>query len=176
MSNGNEQIRPTTGDPAIENVVPESSLAQGRSTFIAHEDVNAATQEEKSRVFERVEQVMETLRKGESTRFQASTNIINELGQWSGVTDKEREKALNSYLTEINSENVTTAAIEGRSTTRETSPPVESSHLARTISKRTRDEVEDLIERVSRGPHRASIERRARRRGWRAPCHQTKSS
>ena len=46
---------------------------------------------------------MEIFRKGECSRFQASSHVANELGKWAGASEKEKGKAFDSYLTNINS-------------------------------------------------------------------------
>jgi hypothetical protein len=75
-----------------------------------------------------LEQEMEVFRKGEYSRFHASSRVANELEKWEGASDKDKGKAYDSYLTEINS----FAAIqdENRSTTREASPPLGTTHIS----------------------------------------------
>ena len=101
---------------------------------------------------------METFRKGEYSRFQALSHVANELGKWAGVSDKERGKAFDSYLAEINS----FAAVqnEERSETRGASPPVGASFSAgqQSNGKWIREEVEDLLDQVSRGELDEEIE------------------
>jgi hypothetical protein len=108
------------------------------------------TQEAKERVFEGVERQMEAFRKGECSRFQASSCVTKELEGWEVASDKEKGKAFDSYLAEINSH----LAIqdEARSATRETSSPLGATRLAggQTNRKRIREEVEELLEQVSR--------------------------
>ena len=90
---------------------------------------NATIWEEKERIFERVEQEMEIFRREEYSRFQASSRVANELGKWEGGSDKEKGKALDSYLVEINS--FTASQDEEQSTMRGTSLPVGTSLTAR---------------------------------------------
>ena len=123
----------------------------GEPTQAVAATVGPTAQEAKERVIERVEREMEIFRKGECSRFQASTRVANELEKWEGASEKERGKALDSFLAEINS----FAAIqdEDQSATRGTSPPCREvvipgpSHAR----KRIREEVDDLLDRVSQG-------------------------
>jgi hypothetical protein len=147
MSHGETQAEPSTSNPLIEAI--GSGNREGASQTVVPDD-DPTAQEERTRVFERIELIMETFRKGESSRFKASTHVLKELDQWGGVTDKEKGKAYDSYLAEINS----SLAIqdEERSATRETSPPTGASLTTRRGgSKRVRDEVEELLDQVSRG-------------------------
>jgi hypothetical protein len=88
--------------------------------------------------------------RGEYSRFQASSRVANELGKWAGASDKEKGKAFDSYLAEINSR--VAAQDDERSITRGTSPPPGSTLPAeqRSTSKRIRDKVEELLDQVSR--------------------------
>jgi hypothetical protein len=109
-----------------------------------------ATQEAKTRVFEGVERQMEAFRKGECSRFQASTRVAKELEGWEGASDKEKGKAYDSYLAEINS--IIAIQDEDRSATKGTSPSLGTTHLTggQKVDKRVRDEVEELLDQVSR--------------------------
>jgi hypothetical protein len=60
---------------------------------------------------------MENFRCGQTTRFQALTNVVDELDKWSGATDDEREHALNSYLPELKANFVDTNGNGNGSTT-----------------------------------------------------------
>ena len=152
MIHGDESIEPLitldendTG-PWVEDERPEST-----STVSAVND--AAAREEKKRVFERVEHKMDIFRRGEYSRFQASTRVANELDKWEGASDKEKGKSLDSYLAEINS--LVAVQDEQQSATRETSDPAGTPHAAQRgpagAGKRLRDEVDELLDQVSRG-------------------------
>ena len=58
-----------------------------------------------------IEREIEFFRRGEYSRFKASSRVANELEKWVGVSDKEREKAFDLYLAEINSFAVVTSPI-----------------------------------------------------------------
>ena len=147
MEHGGQQLDQSATSFEIVNA-PESG---GETSRAAITTVNPATQEAKERVLERIEQEMEVFRKGECTRFHASSRVAKELEGWEGASDKEKGKAFDSYLAEINS----FAAIqdESRSSTRGTPPPVGTSLVARRqpSAKRIREEVEELLDQVSRG-------------------------
>ena len=144
MSNGEGQLDQST---ATFEIINGSERGEGPAAVVNANDDSAA-QEERKRVFERVEREMESFRKGEHTRFQASSRIVSELDKWAGVSDKEKGKAFDSCLAEINS--VLAIQDENRSATRET-PPVEATlhteHQSR--RKRIREEVEELLDQVS---------------------------
>ena len=112
--------------------------------------VNSPTEEEKVRIFERIKREMDIFWKGEYTRFQASTCVANELGKWAGASDKEKGKAFDSYLAEINS--ILAIQDEDQSATRGTSLPSGAPLPSerRPNAKQIRDEVEDLLDQVSR--------------------------
>ena len=110
-------------------------------------DVDTAAQEEKARVFNGVEQIMELFRRGDCTRFQASSLVLNELGTWAGAADEEKEKAFDLYLTEINS----FFAHPDESLTREGSRSLGAPVGSKGRAKRIRDEVEDILEQVLKG-------------------------
>ena len=65
---------------------------------------------------------MEAFRKGECSRFQASLHVTVELGKWAGASEKEKGKAFDTYLAEINS--FVAVQDEDQSAIRGTSPPV----------------------------------------------------
>jgi hypothetical protein len=122
-----------------------------RSSEVVITDDHTAAQEEKARILERVEHEMEIFRKGDCSRFQASSRVAHELGKWAGVSDKEKGKAFDSYLAEINSP----AAVQDdyRSLTRGTPQPLGSTLPAGqqpSTRKRIREEVEELLDQVSR--------------------------
>ena len=123
----------------------------GESSQPAATTVISAAQETKKRIVERVEQEMEIFRKGGCSRFQAATRVANELEKWEGVSDKERGKAYDSYLAEINS--VSSIENESRSVTRGTPQPLEATlPVEQQVSKkRIREEVEELLDQVSQG-------------------------
>jgi len=66
------------------------------------ENLFTYNEEEKDRVFKRIELTMDSFHLRNSSRFQTTSSIIDELDKWSGVSDREWEKALQSYLSEIN--------------------------------------------------------------------------
>ena len=99
MTDGERQLAQSTS--VIENVDEVRNGGGPAGTVDAND--NATVQEEKERIFERVEQEMEIFRREEYSRFQASSQVANELGKWEGGSDKEKGKALDSYLVEINS-------------------------------------------------------------------------
>ena len=145
MTHGEE--RPNQSTSTVENV-GEPSAGEGTAQF-AVEANEPSAREEKERVFKRVEREMEIYRKGEYSRFQASTHVANELGKWIGASDKEKGKAFDSYLAEINS--LVAIQDEERSDTRAASLPASSANAAgqRSNAKRIRDEVEELLDQVS---------------------------
>ena len=147
MEHGGQQFDQSTTSFEIVNP-PENG---GETSQVAITTVNPATQEAKERVLKRIEQGMEIFRKGECTRFQASSRVAKELEGWEGSSDKEKGKAFDSYLAEINS----FAAIqdEARSATRGTPPPLGTSLVSgrQPTAKRIREEVEELLDQVSRG-------------------------
>ena len=147
MTHGEEQ--PTQSTSTLENVnTVRTGEEASQSTNTA---IDSASQEEKERTFERVEREMEIFRKGQYSRFQASSRVANELGKWAGASDQEKGKAFDSYLAEINA--VLAVQDENRSTTRGTSPPPGTTHRTnqRPSGRRIREEVEDLLDQVSRG-------------------------
>ena len=144
MTHGEPSIEPAI--PAIKNTHPR----EGRSTSqaaIANDE--PTSQEEKARVFNGVEQVMELFRKGECTRFQAVSLILNELEMWTGASDKEKGKAFDSYLTEINAFFINQE--ESQSITREISSPPGTTLEPKGKSKRVRDEADEFLDQISRG-------------------------
>ena len=145
MQHGEEQFdQATTSFEIIDE--PRNEGETSRTTV---ETNDTTTREEKERILERIERGMEEFRKGECSRFQASTRVAKELEEWTGVSDKEKGKAFDTYLAEINS----FAAIqnENRSNTREASQPIDSTLPTeqRANGKRIREEVEELLDRVS---------------------------
>ena len=143
MTHGESPANPST--TPVANVEPD--LRGGSSQIITQDELSAA-EEEKKRIFEGVERIMDLFRKGESTRFQTSTQVLSELGKWTGATDQEKAKAYDPYFTEINS--FLAIQDENRSTTME-GTPIGTSLSAGGKSKRVRDEVEELLDQVSRG-------------------------
>jgi hypothetical protein len=140
---------------SIENVNANEPGNGEQSTPTIVTNVNSNTREESQRIIERIEREMDIFRKGECSRFQASSRVANELDKWEGASEKEKGKAFDSYLVEINSY----AAVqdEERSDTRETSPPQAPGASVipgerQANGKRTRElEVEELLDQVSRG-------------------------
>ena len=150
MIHGEKQIDLST--PSAENV---ESGNRGRTPQVTTANDNSTT-DKKEIVFERVERGMELLRKGECSRFRASSLVLNELDKWIGVSDKEKGKDFDSYLAEINSHVVIQDELEDQlaTGTREGSPAL-GTPLGRLGSgqrkKRIREEVEGLLDQVSRG-------------------------
>ena len=140
-------------DPSTSGSHIEVDIARDRSptraTPAAIANVDSATQEEKERVIEGLEGAMDLFRKGECSRFQVSGLIFNELEKWTGATEQEKGKALDSYLTEINS--FITVQDESISLARKNPPPLETTVEPGVPSKRIRDEVEHILDQVSRG-------------------------
>ena len=140
----------THGEPpanqSTSTVADVPSRERGPTPQAATADVDSAGQEEKTRVFNGVEQIMELFRRGDCTRFQASSLVLNELGTWAGAADEEKEKAFSLYLTEINS----FFAHPDESLTREGSRSVEAPNGSKGRAKRIREEVDDILEQVSK--------------------------
>ena len=140
----------------------------GESTGVVVPDVRIqSSAQEKERVFERVEHEMESFRRGELSRFQASSRVTIELDKWAEASDKDKGKALDSYLAEINS--FAAMQDENRSVTRETislRPPDRAGQQP--SRKRIREEVEELLDQVSgeelegEGDEQRPMRRRAR--------------
>ena len=102
MHNGEGHTGPSSSSAENDGDVGGANYqGLGAATEVASTTVNPPLQEEKDRVFAAVERVMDLFRKGERTRFQASTEVIGELDKWRRVSDSE--KTFNSYLSEINS-------------------------------------------------------------------------
>ena len=133
---------------SFENIIgPDNG---GESSQAAVATNNRTASEAKERIFERVEQEMDVFRKGECTRLQVSSRVANELEKWEGASDKDKGKAFDSYLAEINS--FTAIQDENRSNTREASSPLGTSLLPaeqQSARKRIREEVEELLDQVS---------------------------
>jgi hypothetical protein len=114
------------------------------------EDVIPGNQEERDRVFQKVEQAMENFRKGQSTRFKTLTCVMDELDRWTGVSDTDRERALNTYMAEVNSDSAVSNGNRPESGSA-TQPSQSSVPSIGVPQKRLHHEVEDLIERLSQG-------------------------
>ena len=153
MTHGDQRPDQSTTTPEIIGEPRTIHAPAGESSQSANSDDHSSALEEKKRIFVRVEREMEAFRKGEYSRFQASTNVANELGKWEGASDKEKGKAFDLCLAEINS--YIAIQDEQRSNTRGTTPPARSSLPAaggeRPNGKRVRDEVEELLDQVSGG-------------------------
>ena len=154
MTHGDQRPDQSTATPEIIEE-PRASIdaPAGESSQSVNADDHSSAHEERTRIFVRVEREMEAFRKGEYSRFQASTNVANELGKWEGASDKEKGKVFDLCLAEINS--YVAIQDEQRSNTRGTTPPASSS-LPTTggehpNAKRVRDEVEELLDQVSGG-------------------------
>ena len=147
MVHGEQQLNQSTS--SFENILGPDQGGESSQAVVA--TVDLTTSEAKERVIGRVEREMDIFRKGECSRFQAASRVTKELEKWEGASDRDKGKALDSYLNEINS----FAAIqdEDRSNTREASPPLGTSVLAeqQSAKKRIREEVEELLEQVSGG-------------------------
>ena len=147
MVHGEQQLNQSTS--SFENILGPDQGGESSQAVVA--TVDLTTSEAKERVIGRVEREMDIFRKGECSRFQAASRVTKELEKWEGASDRDKGKALDSYLNEINS----FAAIqdEDRSNTREASPPLGMSVLAeqQSAKKRIREEVEELLEQVSGG-------------------------
>lgn len=165
------------GGNSRAQVTPENvfSGASAGSSSTVPENVDPISQTEKDRIFKRVEQAMDCFRKDEISSFRASICVLEELGKWTGVADEDRVRAYNSYLAEINSPAAARTIPEpgenqvATSGTSVTSPTPRASHLSiGSPHKRGRDEVDDLLERVSRGePEEEENECRMVRRKYR---------
>ncbi|KAJ3503737.1 hypothetical protein NLJ89_g8304 [Agrocybe chaxingu] len=107
-------------------------------------DVGDAKSQETTRVRSQLQRVLEQFRGGDLTKFQTTTQIVKELDKWSGASDDERQQALTSYLKELNTEPVRGA---DDSEQLQGDPKV--------AGKRHREEVEDLIEQLSKGGNEA---------------------
>ena len=148
MTHGDEQ---STQSASAHEIVGEPSTREETTRSVDTNDHSTA-REEKERVLERVEREMDAYRKGEYSRFQASTRVADELDNWAGASDKEKAKAFDSYLAEINS--LTAIQDEEQSHTRGTSIPANSAHTTGitgqpSARKRIRDEVKELLDQVS---------------------------
>ena len=99
MTHGDQ--RPVESTSTAETVGETGT--RGKTTKPTETNNNSSTKEERERTLERVEREMEIYRKGQYSRFQASTRVADELGKWAGASDEERGKAYDSYLAEINS-------------------------------------------------------------------------
>jgi hypothetical protein len=147
MIHGEKQIDASSS--TNENVIGSDNQLGGGTSQTVITNVDSTDQQEKKRIFERIEREMEVFRKGEYSRFQASSVILGELGKWGGVTDKEKGKAFDSYLAEINSHfNIQD---EVRSATRETSQPLGAPVPFERPAKRIRNEVGELLDEISKG-------------------------
>jgi hypothetical protein len=142
-------VQPNQPVATAENVAEPNIGGETAQTTVTNDD--PATREEREGVLRRVEREMEIYRKGECSRFQASTRVANELHKWTRASDKEKGKAFDTYLAEINS--LSAIQDEERSVTRGTSVPISSSRPAERPStgKRVREEVDDLLDQISGG-------------------------
>ena len=153
MTHGGTQPDQSTSTLETNTSTEFGTGEPGEPTQTSNTNDNSSTRarEERERILERVEREMDLFRKGEYSRFQASTRVANELHKWAGASEKEKGKAFDSYLAEINS--LTAIQDENRSDTREASLPVASSNPIdkQPTGKRIREEVEGLLDQVSRG-------------------------
>lgn len=102
--------------------------------------------EEKNWVLERIEGTMRSFHQGQATHFQMTSNVIDKLDKWTGISDKETERAFNSYLSEINS--LSSSKVENIISP-EITKPISSTIPSKGSIKRSHREIEDLIERMS---------------------------
>jgi hypothetical protein len=119
MNHGNQSSKSTSA--SIKNVIissqSESTNLPAGSSGTPPEITTTENQEEKVHVFKKVEQAMEDFRGGQNSRFPTLTNVIDELDKWSGASDKDRERTLNTYMAELNSIITITNGNELRSNT-----------------------------------------------------------
>ena len=146
MSHGEGQVIQSTSESTFE-IVNGSEPGNSAEAAVANDNSTAA-QEEKKKIFKRVEREMEAFRKGECTRFHVSSRVAFELDKWVGASEGEKGKAFDSYLAEINSPLV--VQDDERSATRGT-PPVGTIPLveSQTRGKRIREEVNELLDQIS---------------------------
>lgn len=99
MHNGRDGDGPSNSPGSLNENVFGTSV-QGGFTQTAAMDVISNAQEcpgkEKLSLRESG-QAIEFFRRGECTRFQASSRVFRELEGWAGVTDEDRERAFESY-------------------------------------------------------------------------------
>lgn len=86
---GDGELQPEQSTATFEIVEPDNRGGTSPTTIT---DVHSTSQEEKERIFERVEREMDIFRRGKYSRFQASTHVLNGLGKWSGTPTKKRER------------------------------------------------------------------------------------
>lgn len=79
--------------------------------------------------------------------FQASSPVLNKLWTWAGAANKEKEKAFNLYLTEINS----FFAHQDESFMREGPHSLEAPNRSKGWAKKIWEDVEHILEQVSKG-------------------------
>ena len=105
MSHGNQQPRTTVS--SNKNVIttsqPTNTVLPSGSTRTPPLIVSTETQDEKVRVFKRIEQTMEGFQSKQASQFHTISNVIDELNKWTNTTDEDRDRALNTYMAEINS-------------------------------------------------------------------------
>jgi hypothetical protein len=145
MTHGVSSTDPTTAH--IEND-QSGDPSRGSAPPVIVTTDDSAAQEEKARVIEGLEGAMDLFRKGECTRFQTSALILGELEKWSRATDQEKGKAFKSYLAEINS--FIAIQDESMSLARRGSPALGATLESGGRSKRVRDEVDEILDRVSK--------------------------
>jgi len=172
MHNGK---RVSGAESTPENVHGQDTQAGPSNPAV--KDVWTPDLKEKNQVLEGIERVMDRFRQGGITHFQATSNIVDELEKWSRVSDVEREKALNSYLSEINTHPIVEI---GGNLPMWITEPTSATLLSNNRSKRQRGEVDDLIKRLSQGDpeddedERPTAKRRAKEEGM--PWYQVSNS
>ena len=144
MTNGDKQ--PEQSATSLENVDGPSNGERTTSAAVPYD--NSIAREEKEKILERVEREMEAFRKGEYSRFKASSRVANELDKWTGASDKEKGKAFDTYLAEINS--FIAIQDEQRSVTEGTSPSITPNLSNQPPGGKRIREVEELLDQVSR--------------------------
>jgi hypothetical protein len=153
MSHGDQQTRlsPSTK----KNDIPSpfysttASLPSGTSGT-PPEVITSDSQEERVHIFKRVEQTMDSFRKGQSTRFQTLSNVIDKLDKWSDVTDGDREQALNAHMAELNASPVNLNGNDIGETSQPSRPNItdkqrhsDHEHLINHLSRAADDKEED---------------------------------
>jgi len=85
MSNVESQSGAHLSPEAVREKGKQRAGASGPTT----ENIVTYDEEEKDRVFKRIELTMDKFRLGNSSSFQATSNVIDELDKWSGVSERE---------------------------------------------------------------------------------------
>jgi len=93
---------------------------------------------------------MDQFRGGDILRFKATAAVVDELDKWTGVSDKDRGKALDALLAKINS---SATATVGRTNPQgaEPSGSTQPFNEPQSSRKQGRNEVKEIIEKLSKG-------------------------